>query len=185
MNVYAHSTSNDYALNSIEYMVKKKTDSATRLKRFLIIFLAVVIAIGACFFVSKLPAFGAVIVILIAFIVKVLWGNTNVEYEYTIIQGEMTMDAIIGAKKRKTLANAVIRNAESIAPYKNNVPEDATVINACISPDDPSTWCMLYKDEDGKRIALLFSAYDKALDIMTYYNRAATSTERINNGATE
>ena len=56
MNVYAHSTSNDYALNTIEYMVKKKTDSAIRLKRFLIVFLAIVIAIGACFFVSKVPA---------------------------------------------------------------------------------------------------------------------------------
>ena len=89
------------------------------------------------------------------------------------------MDAIIGAKKRKNLTSFVIREAEEIAPYKGNAPDGAKLIDASIAPDDPSTWCAVYKACDGNRTALLFSAYDKALDIMSYYNRQAVSNERI------
>jgi hypothetical protein len=185
MNVYSHSTSNDYALNSIEYLVKKKTDSATRLKRFLIVFVALVIALASCLLISKIPAAGAIIIILIAYIVKVLWSKTSIEYEYVIIQGEFTMDAIIGAKKRKNLTSFLIREAEKIAPYNGTAPDGAVLINACISPDDPSTWCAVYKDKDGKKTALLFSAYNKSIEIMSYYNKQAVSNESIKDGAAE
>ena len=185
-NVYSHSTSNDYSINTIEYMVKKKTDSSIRTKRFLIIFLAVVISVAVCALTFRyVPAAGAIVIIFMAGLVKMLWGSTNIEYEYTISQGDMTMDAIIGAKKRKTVASFLIREAESIAKYDGKVPEGAIVINACISPDHPETWCAVYKDEKRRKTALLFSAFNKALDLMAYYNRTATSNERIKDSSEE
>lgn len=173
MNVYSHSSSNDWALNTVEYMVTKKPDASIRLKRFLIIFGALILAIVSCIFVSKVPAFGAIIILLIAFFVKFFWDYTKIEYEYTIVQGEFTMDAIIGAKKRKTLVSFMIRDAEKIAPYKNDAPRDIPLISACASPESSDTYIAIFKDEKGTRQAILFSAIDKALDIMSYYNKIA------------
>jgi len=179
MNVYSHSTSNDYAINTIEYMVKKKTDSSAIIKRIIMIVAAVALVASLFYFFWELFALGAVALILVAYVVKMLWGMTSIEYEYCIVQGELTMDKIIGARKRKTIASFLIRNAETIAPYSNNIPKDAAVIDASASYDRPDTWVAVYKDENGKKIALLFSAFNKGLDMMAYYNRAAVSTERI------
>ena len=89
------------------------------------------------------------------------------------------MDAIIGAKKRKTVTSFLIREAESIAPFNGTVPEGAKLIDASVHAKAPNTWCAVYKNADGEKCALLFAGYNKALDIMAYYNKAATSTERI------
>lgn len=179
MNVYSHSTSNDYSLNAIEYMVKKKTDSSDIIKRIIMIVAAIAVVVSIFYFFWHLFAFGAIALLLIAYVVKILWGFTNVEFEYTIVQGELTMDKIIGARKRKTIASFLIRNAETIAPYTGDLPKDAAVINASASFDRDDTWVAVYKDEKGNKIALLFSAFNKGLDTMAYYNRSAVSTERI------
>ena len=173
MNVYSHSSSNDWSLNTAEYLVSKKPDASIKLKRLFIILGALVLAGISCAFVSKIPALGAVIIVLIAFFVKFFWDYTKIEYEYTIIQGELTMDAIIGAKKRKKIVSFIIRDAEKIAPYKNDAPKDIPLINACASPQNSDTYIAIFKDEKGCRQALLFSAIDKTLEVMSYYNKNA------------
>ncbi len=179
MSVYEKRSSNDYALNSIEYLVKKKPDSSVRMKRLLIVLATLLLCVGAFFIIRWNPYLGAILILLIVCFVKILWSGTNIEYEYTILQGELTMDAIIGAKKRKTLTSFLIREAEIIAPYKKELTEGAKLINACVHADDANTWCAVYKNADGEKCALLFAGYNKALDIMAYYNKNATSTERI------
>ncbi len=182
-NIYAHSPANDYALNTVEYMVKKKSDSGVILKRALIILATVILAFAGIIIIFKFPAlaaFGAITIILVACFFKLVWGMTSYEYEYTIVQGEFSMDMIVGERKRKNLTSFLIRDAETVAPYNStNLPEGATVIDASRSPYDEDTWCAVYRDEKGNLTALLFSAYNKALDIMSYYNRVAVSNERI------
>ena len=180
-NVYSHSSTNDYSINTVEYMVKKKTDGKIRLKRFLIVLIALIVAAPILYITfSKVPPLGAVVIILIAYFIIISMRATKLEYEYQIVQGELTMDVIIGASKRKTLTSFMIREAESIAPYTGKVPEGAKLIDASISPSDPTTWCAVYKDESGNKTALLFSIQEKALELCKYYNRQATSTESIN-----
>ena len=181
MNVYEKYMS-DYTLNSVEYLIKKKSDSGIKIKRVGIILLCVVLSLALiylCLGPIKFPALAPVGIILIIYIAKMLWGFTSIEYEYSIVQGEFTMDAIYGARKRRTVAEFVIREAEKIAPFKNDIASDTTVINACISPSHPNTWYDLYKDGNVNKTALLFTAYNKALDMISYYNRGATDKERI------
>ena len=180
-NVYSHSASNDYSINTLEYMVAKKTDGKLRLRRFLTVLLILLIGAPILYITfSKVPPLGAVVVILIAYFIIISMRATKLEYEYQIVQGELTMDVIIGASKRKSLTSFLIREAESIAPYTGKTPDGAKVIDACISPSDPATWCAVYKDADGNKTALLFSIQEKALELFKYYNRQATSTESIN-----
>lgn len=180
-NVYSHSSTNDYSINTVEYMVKKKTDSKIRLKRFLTVFLILLIAAPIIYLTfSKVPPLGAVVIILVAYFIIISMRATKFEYEYQIVQGELTMDVIIGASKRKNLTSFLIREAESIAPYNGKAPDGAKLIDASISPSDPATWCAVYKDTDGNKTALLFSIQEKALELFKYYNRQATSSESIN-----
>lgn len=181
MNVY-EKHKNDYAINNVEYLIKKKSDSKIKLARTGIVFLCLVLSltlIYLCLGPIKFPALAPVGIILIIYIAKMLWGLTSIEYEYSIVQGEFTMDAIYGARKRRTVAEFVIRQAEKIAPFKNDISSNVNIINACISPSHPNTWYALYKDEKGNKTALLFTAYNKALDLLAYYNRNATDKERI------
>ncbi len=181
MNVY-EKYKNDYAINNVEYLIKKKSDGKIKLARTGIVFLCIVLSfalIYLCLGQIKFPAIAPVGIILIIYVAKMLWGLTSIEYEYSIVQGEFTMDAIYGARKRRTVAEFVIREAEKIAPFKNDIPSDVNIINACISPSHPNSWYALYKDANGDKTALLFTAHNKALELMSYYNRIATDKERI------
>ena len=51
-----------------------------------------------------------------------LWSHKGIEYEYIVVQGEMTVDKIIGMKKRKRMLKFDVKSVDTPdEAYKNNI----------------------------------------------------------------
>ncbi len=162
----------DYSSNYTEHLVRRKADKNLALARALIIIFAVILLGGLLIFTFKFPVYSAVLLILILFVIKVLWGLTSIEYEYLIVSGELSMDKIYSSKKRKHLTEFKISEAESIKPYAEASLDGAKVIFAASSVKDEGVYCAVYKDKNGERTALVFNVSEKSLPMLRYYNKA-------------
>lgn len=161
----------DYSSNYTEHLVKRKNDKKLALAKTLIILFAVILLGGLALFTIKFPVYSAVLLLIVLYVIKVLWGLTSIEYEYILISGELSMDKIYSTRKRKHLTEFKVSEAESITPYSSANLEGAKVIFAATSVNDDDVYCAIYK-ENGVRTALVFNVNEKALQMLRYYNKA-------------
>ncbi len=163
----------DYSRSYAEYLVERKPDKNIILARAGIILLEVILILALLVVVLNYnPFIGAVALLLILFVGVTLWRKTAIEYEYLIVSGELSMDRINGQRKRKHIAEFDIKTADSIAPLCDTNLDGANVIFAASSLSDEDVYCAVYKDEKGNKTALIFNVYDKALELLHYYNKA-------------
>lgn len=162
----------DYSSNYTEHLVKRKADKKLALARVLIVLFAIILLGALLIFTFKFPVYSAVLLILILFAIKMLWGLTSIEYEYLIVSGELSMDKIYSTRKRKHLTEFKISEAESIKPYDEASLDGAKVIFAASSVKDEGVYCAVYKDGHGERTALIFNVSEKSLPMLRYYNKA-------------
>lgn len=105
-----------------------------------------------------------------------VWSRSNVEYEYSLSNGELTIDAIYGQQKRKNVTTVSLRERmEIMAPvspdFQTELSRQATVLDVASSPNAPGRWFMLVKAETGLT-RILFEPDEKLLAAM---RRAAPS----------
>lgn len=175
MNNSYKKASSDYAFNYTEHLVQRKPDKNIILARVGIIALTVVLLAAVLVLTLKfIPHIAVVAVVLIAYITVLLWGLTKIEYEYLIVSGSMSMDKIIASKKRRQLTEFKVADAEQIAPLKEVRLDDASVIYAVSSVNDEDAYCAVYRNERGQKEALVFNATEKALTMLSYYNKTCT-----------
>ncbi len=174
--------SSQYSNNYVEYLVPMKNNSSLLLKKAGILLLAVVLsAIGAVLILNSpfLPIM-VIYLVLVGILTWYLWQFVSIEFEYSIVMGEMDMDIIYGQRRRKRIANAKIRDMTLIAPYSAeyehqiNSPEIQKRIFAACDINSPDTYFCIYNDEKGTKNLLIFEATQKTLAIMKFYNSKAT-----------
>ncbi len=166
--------SSDYAFNYTEHLVKKQADKKTVLARLGIILLTLALFGAVLFFTFgpiKVPQLAIIAIVLIIYVAILLWNMTNIEYEYIIASGEMSMDKIIAEKKRRRMVEFKVPSAEKIAPLSETVLGDARVITAVSSMNAEDAYCAVF-NLDGVKTALIFNATDKALEMLRYYNKS-------------
>ena len=173
-NSYIKSSS-DYSFNYTEHLVEKKADSKIIIQRVSIILVGLIL-LGVLVFLMfgpvKIPQIGAVALLLIGYVCKVLWSYTKIEYEYLIVSGDMTMDIIYSGKKRRQIAEFKVPTAEAILPYTEAKLDGVKITFAASSPSDDDVYCAIYKNDNGDKEALVFNADEKALKMLHYYNKA-------------
>lgn len=95
-----------------EYIVKCKLSGKMLAARLGLIFGSVVLSVMALLLLKLIAPIAICIVIYAA---VYLWGLTKVEYEYSILNGDMTIEAIYGQKSRRKKEEIDIKKAENIA----------------------------------------------------------------------
>ena len=70
----------------------------------------------AILLIPKLLMLGLTIAVLIGYVVYLAFVYTNVEYEYSLVNGELSVDKILGKRKRKPCDEFDLKKAELIAP---------------------------------------------------------------------
>ena len=96
----------------VECIIKRKTNISAVLLRILAIF---VVLIGV-FTISFLGMLGITITALLIYVTYLCWSYTSIEYEYSFLNGELTVDKIMGQRKRKTVDCFDIKKADVVAP---------------------------------------------------------------------
>lgn len=134
------------------------------------------ILFGALFFAWLIP-----LLLLFYLIVIPLFylPSFNIEYDYRVTGGEISIASVKNHRHRKELANFRIADAEVFAPYNDanrDIAERANcdgVIDASSSENSPERWFAIYPDPDGgqKRYLIYFDASPKMVSLMGAFAR--------------
>lgn len=96
----------------VELIVKRKTG----IKELLLRALSVMVVVFAFLLTLQLGMLGITITILLGYVAYLAWTYTSIEYEYSFLNGELTIDKIMGQRKRKSVDSFDIKQADIIAP---------------------------------------------------------------------
>ncbi|MGI6742078.1 MAG: hypothetical protein ACOX4O_00235 [Eubacteriales bacterium] len=176
---------NEISLNTAEHRVRKKVQGKYRWQRigvragliaFLFIpFLLSMIKIGDIqftFMLWTIPLF----VFVDGFILRHLFRYVDIEYEYTVVSGELRVDIIYGNARRKEWVAKKFADMTAIAPYKDQykaAAEDSSINNvydATSSTDSPDCYYCLFNDENDDKCVLFFEATTKILKQAKLFN---------------
>lgn len=167
----------DFA-NYAEYSVKRKNDRTVVLRKILFISFYIIYVIAFLVFCLKtgIIQIGALIPLTLWIIVFFTWRYTSIEYEYIISSGTLTVSAVYGNVKRKTLVERKVKDMSAIAPFDERGKSYLQRINpkdtifALSSENSPSAYYAVFEDEGGQKSAVLFDTSEQMLKIMRFYN---------------
>ncbi len=174
---------NEFLPNYVEHLVPLEEPKKVLPKKLGIIalgFLLTVILFCLILF-SGLQFLGGLILILIfgiAALMWYLWRFVAVEFEYTILQGEMSFDIIYGRRSRKPFYSAPIRYMEKIASpsspsHASDLAAADKTVFAASRMDNPNTRYAVVREENGSRTLLYFEIMEKAEKSLRFYNAKA------------
>lgn len=154
----------------IEYLVKKVRTPQTILIKALIVVAAVAVSAAALLFGSYLGPF----YFLVPIIVLVAWYGAyhlisaqNLEYEYSVTNGELDVDQIIAQRRRKRLVSVNCRDVEAFGRYRPEQHQGKnyqTKIFACDHISNPDLWyCVIRLKQSGLTL-VVFNANQKMLE---------------------
>ena len=159
-----------------EHIVKKKKTAQDVMSRIIIILVAfmlfylVLVQLGAGKLVFLIPVEIAVII----YAGYILWASLNVEFEYSVTNGDLDIDKIVSKKRRKKIVRTKIKDFEYFAPLNDehiSVAEDKsvnTVIDASSDLDSPNIYFAIYFN-NSEKVCLLFEPTDKMIENFAHY----------------
>lgn len=164
--------------NFVNYGVKKKSEGKYKIMRLLMLLAYAAFAIAYCaFFLSviKAPMLIALLPVFVWIISFFTWRFVSIEYEYIILDGEMRMYEVYGAKNMRELCRVRVSAMSRIAPNGKETeqykPEEC--IYGVSSMSNPDVYFGAFKDENGSDRVLFFEATEKTLKVIKYYNSEA------------
>ena len=118
---------------------------------------------------------GFTIAILLGYATYLVWAYTSVEYEYSFLNGELSVDKIIGQRKRKSIANYDIKEAEIVAPLVSDAvvraSGNAIIKDYSTRTNNNDVYAMIINNSNGK-FKVVFEPNEKVLEAM-YHVRPA------------
>lgn len=175
---------NEFLPNYVEHLVPLQEKRLLLPKKLAIIGLALALLVGVVIAstVSFLQFLGGLIFILllaIVILVWYLWRFVSVEYEYTILGGDITFEAIYGRRQRKKYYSTPLKNIEKLAPVngqtvtKEQFQGVTREVFCAAKMKNPKTWYAIVKEENGGKTLLFFEVTEKAEKALRFYNGRA------------
>lgn len=155
----------------VEQIVKRRISISGILLRMLFIFLT----FAGLMSMMILGMLGFTIAILLGYATYLVWAYTSVEYEYSFLNGEFSVDKIIGQRKRKSIANYDIKEAEIVAPLVSDAvvraSGNAIIKDYSTRTNNNDVYAMIINNSNGK-LKVVFEPNEKVLEAM-YHVRPA------------
>lgn len=154
----------------IEYLVKRQRTPKTALLKALLVLAAVIVAVAAMMFSGALGPFSMISPLLV---VGAFYGayylitSMNVEYEYSVTNGELDVDQITAQRKRKRLVSINCKQVEAFGRYKaaeHQGKSYQTKLYLCDHIDNPDLWYCVTRLKESGQTLVVFNASQKMLD---------------------
>lgn len=149
----------------VEQILKRRINISGFLLRILSIF---VVLIGIMS-IMWLEILGFTLTVLLAYGAYLVWSYTSVEYEYSFLNGELSVDKIMGQRKRKSIADYDIKEAEMIAPVMSEqvirASANATIKDFTSGTKNGEIYAMIINNANGKT-KVLFEPNQKIIEAM-------------------
>ncbi len=158
----------------IEKLVRRKSSAPVIALKALVAAGAVMVGVSVLF--TPLAGIaGPVILIALGWIAWILIRRLNFEFEYSLTNGDLDIDVIIGFKKRKHLLSLRFYEIEFMAPvsarYADRFADKniETVYDVASSKASPDRWFLIFR-RNGTRGKLIFEPNERMVRAMHQYN---------------
>ena len=167
--------------NYAEYVVEKKIEGKYKMQRLLmllgyaVVAIVVVVAVAISGFIP-LIALAPTAVWMLSFFT---WPYVSIEYSFTVDASMLTVEKVLGGKKKIKLFQAKVKDLSLIAPYDDEYKAEAdnfaadVRVEAVPSMDCYDLYFALHTDESGKKTIVFFQATAQSLKALKYYNSSA------------
>lgn len=167
--------------NYAEYVVDKKVEGKYKMQRLLMLLSYVVIAgvIIAAVVISGFIPLIALAPMAVWMLYFFTWHLVSIEYSFIVDASVLTVEKVMGGKKKIKLFSAKVKDLSLIAPYDDKYKAEADAfgadnrVEAVPSMDCYDLYFALYTDEKGKKTILFFQATAQSLKALKYYNSSA------------
>jgi hypothetical protein len=152
----------------VEELVRRKHFASELVIRVLIIFAVILLSLAAFIFLRPFsPALTAVFI----FTAWLSSRYTVVEYEYSLINGELEVDKIIGKRRRKRVLSVNCKLAREFVPEADAVIDrrNGTIIDASISAKLDTRWILTTTAMDRGAEYLIFSPSERLIDAIKLF----------------
>ena len=149
----------------VEQIVKKKYDAKDYLI-FVAIVLAALVLILACLFIQVLASFSLLIGIGILVGAYYLIVSRNVEFEYSVTNGDITVDKIMNRSKRKRVISFDAHNTEEMGKYDAEKHQGKSYDQRLFTGDsleNKESWYMTLHSSKTGYTLLVFTPNEKVL----------------------
>ncbi|WP_302802545.1 DUF6106 family protein [Eubacterium ventriosum] len=151
----------------VERIVKRKID----IKGMLLRVLAVVLTVLSLCTILFLGMLGLTLTILFAYLTYLVWAYTSVEYEYSFLNTELTIEKIMGQRKRKHVDEFDIKQAEIIAPAVSDEIKsragNIVTLDYSTGYGSSDLYSMITNTDKGA-VQVLFNADEKFIEAMRH-----------------
>ncbi len=165
----------------LEHIVKKKKttkDILTIVGIVLAGFIVSDLVIILSFLIPYLGAFSIFLVFGVWFGVYWLISSRNLEFEYSVTNGEIDVDSIASKRKRKRILSVRVRDIACCASVYDKAHADdyknkeytASVIMAASAIDAPGTYFADLVTREGLKTRLFFEPTEQMLEAFVTYN---------------
>ena len=148
----------------VERIVKRKVDIKGMLLRVLAVVLTVLSLCTILFL-------GMTLTILFAYLTYLVWAYTSVEYEYSFLNTELTIEKIMGQRKRKHVDEFDIKQAEIIAPAVSDEIKsragNIVTLDYSTGYGSSDLYSMITNTDKGA-VQVLFNADEKLIEAMRH-----------------
>ncbi|HHV31080.1 DUF6106 family protein [Caproiciproducens sp. LBM24188] len=148
----------------IEQIIKKKFGTKDYLIFAGIIIVGLLLIAASMLFI---PSFSLIILIAVCFGAYYLISSRNLEFEYSITNGDITIDKIINRRSRKRVISMDAHNVEKMGKYNPAEHQQKTYaarLIASVTDDGQDAWYFVGNDsKKGGNVLVVFSPNEKVL----------------------
>ena len=161
--------------NVISHSVKcagKKNKRAHRLLILAYVLFAIAYTVLVTVPVQLWPALGGLPFLLLVF-VKITWWRLDYDVEYSLSGGELRVERIYSASRRREMLRLRVKEASAIGPVGEvHVPKSTPVTDlrgTSIGTDD---YCIVYRSSEGKECAAYIEVSPKLIKTIAKFQPA-------------
>jgi len=168
----------------VEHMVGRVMTPALRARQILLLFGGAVVLVAALLLAPMAGSGGFVFMLAgvgLAYLAWRLARGQQVEFEYTLTNGEFDLDKIIARSSRKRLLSFHCRDVEQLVPYSAGDRLPSGTIVACSSLKDNNLWKCTVKQGGKGSVTFVFNATDTLLSAMSKFLPASVRREFLGN----
>ena len=167
--------------NYAEYVVAKKVEGQYKMQRMLMLlgYAAVAIIVVAAVAISGFIPLIALAPTAVWMLYFFTWPMVSIEYSLTVDASTLTVEKVMGGKKKQKLFETKVKDLSLIAPYGEDYAKEADGfgadqrIEAVPAMDCYDLYFALHTAEDGKKTVIFFQATKQLLKALKYYNSSA------------
>jgi uncharacterized protein (UPF0333 family) len=147
----------------VEQIIKKKFGTKDFIVLFGLVLLGCILIFASMLFI---PSFSVIVLIAVCAGAYYLISSRNLEYEYSVTNGDITIDKIINRRSRKRIISMDTHNIEAMGKYnpaEHSAKNYAARLTVSVTDDGKDAWYFTGNHPQKGSVLVVFSPNEKVL----------------------